>query len=433
MNNTLKWILVFVLGINVSFVYAQENKKDTIHIITETIIGDKTITCDTIIVMTADNEDEIHEYLVRIEDRVNVDVSKKKIQLKLTKESMHGKNLSSDSYIKIYHSGDNKVKGSENVFIYELKGDGLHESHEDIHIIKERLHRIGEKEHKMAYVVRGANKKMSKVSWVSKSGDDEAEVNVWVEADGLHDKNHNLMVHGTKGGTFNISRISDITHGKMFNYHFIEGNSLHENYDFNFDFVFEGDDGSFIVDSLGMEKIIIKEIIKSGDKKQLMFISEDGEIHIDKRKVKFDDLAFIDENVIHLSKADKNHELVFYGDKNANVERFGFSMINDLDEAELANLSDIGIKSKNAKLKMEKVFVYFGEDSELNVKFKLNTKGKARIKLYNESGLALFSDKVQYFPGTYDKTMNITSEDKGTYYLSVVQGNASDIRKLTIK
>ncbi len=434
MNNTFKWTLVCVLGLNVSFMYAQETKKDTIHIYTEKIICDKTNAWDTIIVMTADNKDEIHEYLVSIEDCIDLGVNFKNIQLKHKSESKKDKNLSSKSRIKVYRSCDNKVKGSENVFIYEFKEDSLHESHAaDIHIIKEKLHRIGKKEHDMAFVVRGGDKKMSDVKWISKSGDDETDVNVLVETKGHHDKKNHVMVYSTKEGKSNIKGISDRVHVKMLNHHFVEGDSLHISSDLNY--VIKSDDGFFTIDSLGLEDIITHEMnIDSKDKARLMLISENSALHKGMNKLKFDLAEFANEGVIHLSKGDKDHDVMFSCDKNVIVEKFGLSMSNDLDEAELDRLSDLGIKSKNSKLKVEDVLVYFGEDSKLNMKFKLNTKGKTNIKLFNESGKELFSDKVQYFPGTYDKSMNISSEDdKGTFYLSVMQGNASRIIKLTIK
>ncbi|MCP4551787.1 MAG: hypothetical protein GY834_07050 [Bacteroidetes bacterium] len=434
MNNILKWTLVCVLGLSVSFMYAQETKKHTTHIYTEKITCDKTNAWDTIIVITADNKDEIHEYFVSIEDCADLDINCKNIQLKHKSESKKDKNISSKSRIKVYHSGDNKVKGSENVFIYKFKEDSLRESHTaDIHVIKEKLHGIGKKEHNMAFVVRGGDKKRSDVKWISKSGDDEMDVKVLVKTEGHHDKKNNVMVYSTKGGESNIERTSDGAHLKMLNHHFGEGDSLHISSNLNY--VIKSDDGFFTIDSLGLEDIITHEIsIDSKDKARLMLISENSVLHKGMNKLKFDVTEFVDESVIHLSKGDKDHDVMFYCDKDVIVEKFGLSMLNDLDEAELDRLSDLGIKSKNTKLKVEDVLLSSGEDSKLNIKFKLNTKGKTNIKLFNESGKELFSDKVQYFPGTYDKSMNISSEDdKGTFYLSVMQGNASSIIKLTIK
>ncbi len=76
---------------------------------------------------------------------------------------------------------------------------------------------------------------------------------------------------------------------------------------------------------------------------------------------------------------------------------------------------------------------YTGDDGEFNLKFKLNAKGRAVVKVVDDKGEVIFNDKIKYFPGIYNKEINLSIDDKGTFYLHIVQGDSSITKKLKIQ
>ena len=64
--------------------------------------------------------------------------------------------------------------------------------------------------------------------------------------------------------------------------------------------------------------------------------------------------------------------------------------------------------------------------------FKLKTEGKATIKVVDSEGELVFNDKVQYFPGTYHKSMGLSTEQTGKYFIYIEQGGKAYSTKFTI-
>jgi len=62
--------------------------------------------------------------------------------------------------------------------------------------------------------------------------------------------------------------------------------------------------------------------------------------------------------------------------------------------------------------------------------FKIKTEGKASIKVVDSEGQLVFNDKVQYFPGTYHKSIGLNSENEGTYFVYIEQSGTSYSTKI---
>ena len=110
----------------------------------------------------------------------------------------------------------------------------------------------------------------------------------------------------------------------------------------------------------------------------------------------------------------------------------GFVLDNDLEKGDIKKLKNFGHKMSDEKLNVEHVYVYSGNDDLFKIKFELDTEGKTTIKIYSESGEELFSDKVVYFPGIYNKKTKIKLEDKGVYYIYIEQNGKTFATKLKL-
>lgn len=108
-------------------------------------------------------------------------------------------------------------------------------------------------------------------------------------------------------------------------------------------------------------------------------------------------------------------------------------VINDeLDAEDLSCLKNAGIKIGDEKLALKKVYLYTDEEGFFNLKFKLKSEGKAVIKIIAKDGKEIFADKVQYFPGTYDKQTKLTMKDMGAYYIYIEQKGKTAAYKMKL-
>jgi len=114
------------------------------------------------------------------------------------------------------------------------------------------------------------------------------------------------------------------------------------------------------------------------------------------------------------------------------IDDFHLSIVldSDLEKEDIDILKKSGIKVSENKLDLTRLYLYTGEDGLFNLKFKLKTEGKTTIKVITDKGDEIYSDKVQYFPGIYDKQTKISMEAKGVYYICIEQNNSSYIGKV---
>lgn len=163
----------------------------------------------------------------------------------------------------------------------------------------------------------------------------------------------------------------------------------------------------------------------------LTSIDEDDDEHI----VRLELLKDVGENM-------KNFEIIMHdGDKSKlkNVYelhtsefRYGLAIDDELKQEDFDFLKKSGIKMGKEKLDLSTIFFYYNEDEFVNLKFKLKTEGKTTIKIINEVGKEVFVDKVDYFPGTYDKQTELIMENKGTYYVSIEQNGKTNAFKVKL-
>ncbi len=105
----------------------------------------------------------------------------------------------------------------------------------------------------------------------------------------------------------------------------------------------------------------------------------------------------------------------------------------DITDAKESEIKAIGLNPKSNKLGIKKMEFYTGDDGVFSLKFKLNAEGRAIVKVVDDKGEVIFNDKIKYFPGIYNKEINLSTDDKGIFYLHIVQSDSSITKKIKIQ
>ncbi len=91
-------------------------------------------------------------------------------------------------------------------------------------------------------------------------------------------------------------------------------------------------------------------------------------------------------------------------------------------------------ESGAAELKVERIDFYPNPNNgRFNLSFELKEKGTTAIEITNKNGQPVYSEKLKNFSGKFSKEMDLSSEEKGIYYLTVKQGKNVLMRKLLIE
>lgn len=183
-------------------------------------------------------------------------------------------------------------------------------------------------------------------------------------------------------------------------------------------FVTSSDDGDIIATS---EVFVNKTDSKS--KTIELYIDEDETGSEIKIKDLDEKLGIADENVkITKYKTDDGKiviKAVISDEEGANT-----------DEEELRKL---GIEDK-AKLKVKSLEIDFDQsDRILKIEFETEEKLSTIIKVYNNKGAEVFTEKVKKFAGKYKGEINLSKEGEGAFYLKISQGEKSFTEKVIKK
>jgi hypothetical protein len=107
-------------------------------------------------------------------------------------------------------------------------------------------------------------------------------------------------------------------------------------------------------------------------------------------------------------------------------------IITNASETDLRTL-DKSTGTTDGKLSVEKMDFYPNPNNgRFNLSFSLPEKGDTEVKILNESGTPVFSEKLANFSGTYMKEVDITRSPKGVYFVRVEQGRHSLVKKVVV-
>lgn len=86
------------------------------------------------------------------------------------------------------------------------------------------------------------------------------------------------------------------------------------------------------------------------------------------------------------------------------------------------------------KLKLDQMNFYPNPNTgKFNLAFDLRDKGDTEINVLNVEGKAVYHEKLKDFTGHYDHEINISSQPKGVYFVKVIQGAHSYVKKMMVE
>lgn len=345
--------------------------------------------------------------------KVEVTKKEKKITIRKVKE-VKGEKIEWDTTLVMTDENKEEVEKylqEHQILIYELEGEEGLEKH--IKMVVEMTKDIKDmakwhtKEH--VYELRDGHKKLIEVA----------------KGEYLHkikEHKHQLMAHKLRLKEHkhllkehNQQLIELHKDGKAYAYFVKAGDSavkIDINFDHDFDFDFDYD---FDFD---MENKFIVDVKVDGN-------GENHMIWVDKKGKH--------KNIIkHFTKkGNKKGNIIFFGDDAHSNFSFNMNVDSELTEADFALLKKAGVKIKTKELAVDRLRLTYEDDSFALV-FKLATEGKATIKVVDSNGVVVFNDKVQYFPGTYHKSLALNNENAGSYLICIEQGGASFTSKIDL-
>lgn len=105
----------------------------------------------------------------------------------------------------------------------------------------------------------------------------------------------------------------------------------------------------------------------------------------------------------------------------------------ELTEDETQQAKSIGLEDK-IELQLNKFKAFPNPtDGVFTVEFELEEKISTLVKVYNQEGKTVYSDKVKKFDGFYSKQIDLTKQDMGIYFIRIIQGDKSVTKKILKK
>jgi hypothetical protein len=105
----------------------------------------------------------------------------------------------------------------------------------------------------------------------------------------------------------------------------------------------------------------------------------------------------------------------------------------ELSEEDQQKAKEIGLEDESV-LELKEFKLYPNPTEGLfTIEFEIENKENTVLKVYNEEGKSVYSDKIKKFEGLYSKQIDISKEDKGIYFIRIIQGNKSVTKKVLKK
>lgn len=175
-------------------------------------------------------------------------------------------------------------------------------------------------------------------------------------------------------------------------------------------------------DSKGISEIIIKK--GDGDFKTIeVFVNEDEFNGVHKMIELEEVLQGTGEKVKIVKYKTEDGKLV------VKAEILDCSLTDD--EQKQAN--KIGLEDK-VELELKKFKIYPNPtEGVFNIELELEVKDALLVKVYNQQGKSVYSEKIKKFDGYYSKEIDISKEDYGLYFIKIIQGDKSVTKKIMKK
>ncbi len=192
----------------------------------------------------------------------------------------------------------------------------------------------------------------------------------------------------------------------------------------------KGDEGTvnvFITTSDDEDITTTSEIIiKKGDSK-----SKTIELYIDENESGSE--VKIIELEEKLEKIGENVKITKYKTDDGKIVIKAEISEGDCAKTDEKELEKLGLNDK-VKLNVKKLEIKFDKaDRILKIEFELEEKELTFVKVFNNKGEEVFSEKIKKFDGNYKGKVDLSKKEEGAYYLKISQGEKSFTEKVIKK
>lgn len=192
------------------------------------------------------------------------------------------------------------------------------------------------------------------------------------------------------------------------------------------------EDATWVSDQEGMEKITVHV----GGDHEAIVITEDGET------IELKDFGKNQNVFFYSTDEGEGEQQVFIeviekkeGDKTIKMKQK--IIVQSVCEDDIKSLEKSGVKlgsEDTEKLEIEKlVFHPNPSDGKFNLEFSTPESGTTEVLIYDVNGNKVYEERITNFKGKYNKEIDISSENKGTYFLVIRQDNKVSSRKIILE
>lgn len=192
------------------------------------------------------------------------------------------------------------------------------------------------------------------------------------------------------------------------------------------------DDVDWVDEQAGMKHV---RVSVDGDKETII-ISDNGET------IELEDIDKGANAFFFSSDAGEGDQEVFVevikkqeGDKTVVIKNK--IILKSLDEDDFATLEKSGVEwnDKDAdKLEVDKLAFHPNpSDGKFTLEFTTPKQGTTELAIYDINGKQVYNERITNFKGHYKKEIDISAEEKGTYFLRINQGKKVSTRKIILK
>lgn len=226
--------------------------------------------------------------------------------------------------------------------------------------------------------------------------------NVWIGDTIIEDGNSKIIIKSTKGG---------------------------DDMEQTIEYIISNEDAGVDIDK------DVKVIKVKGDNS--IWVDEDGEVHeLDGENFEFESEDGNSGNHHKVKVIKKNGSKAVWINKENEIyevdeAKYEFQTVSEKD---LENLKNAGIKTKKKELQLENLkFSPNPSNGKFNLSFTLAEQKKVTINIYDINGNIVYTETLKDFQGEYNKEIDISQQESGTFFLQIAQGLYDIIKKIIIQ
>ena len=122
------------------------------------------------------------------------------------------------------------------------------------------------------------------------------------------------------------------------------------------------------------------------------------------------------------------------GDRQVIVEKK--VIVRKLNASDTENLKNAGVEMDESTGSLEIDHLSFNPNpnsGKFTLEFETPGTGTTEVRIYDSNGREVYSETITNFEGTYNKQIDISSEESGIYFLRITQGDKASARKIILE